>query len=313
MAEASKREKVFYLIGTISGILAIIACLVTLGLSATDTYVSVYVLATAIVLLSFNRLALLLSDSKKHGFASVFWVVYIFALAVLVCLTKFNIYYLISSMFGASLLLMLRYALAMKKDNSTQSMAFNILSIIFYFLFSFVFFFPAIYEKHASSVSNSNFIIMCYATMIIVSSGKNLVFLHDRRFNLNLVSKILKKSLAGEILLGLGILIILCSVYFTLAEPRIISYVNALWYTFSVITTIGFGDVSVNTTLGRILSVILGISGIAVVAVFTSFIVNFYNEMNKKREDKAIQKLIKETKELEKLQEEIREESNKAE
>ena len=104
--------------------------------------------------------------------------------------------------------------------------------------------------------------------------------------------------------MGLLILIFLCSIYLTIVEPNIESYVDALWYSFPVITTIGFGDVFVVTTLGRILSVILGISSIAVVAVFTSFIVNFYNEMNKKREEKTLKKLIEETEELEKIEEE---------
>ena len=44
-------------------------------------------------------------------------------------------------------------------------------------------------------------------------------------------------------------------------------------------TTIGFGDFSAVTPLGRILSVILGIYGIIVVALITSIIVNFYGEM----------------------------------
>lgn len=87
------------------------------------------------------------------------------------------------------------------------------------------------------------------------------------------------------------------------------SYVDALWYSFAVITTIGFGDVSVTTTLGRILSVILGICGIAAVALFTSLIVNFYNEMSKKREEKLLNKIIKEAKEIEKIEEEINEQN----
>ena len=53
-------------------------------------------------------------------------------------------------------------------------------------------------------------------------------------------------------------------------------------------------------TFGRILSVILGISGISVAAVFTSAIVNFYNEMSKKREEKEMQKLLNKVEEIEK-------------
>ena len=140
--------------------------------------------------------------------------------------------------------------------------------------------------------------------MILVSSSKNILFPYHQTLKLHIISNIIKKSLVKEIVLGLIILIVLCSVYFTVVEPNITSYVDALWYSFSVITTIGFGDISVVTTLGRILSVILGIAGIVVVALVTSFIVNFYNEMNKKREEKTLKKLIKESEEESKEKEE---------
>ena len=109
-----------------------------------------------------------------------------------------------------------------------------------------------------------------------------------------------------EILMTLAILIILCSIYFTVVEPNITSYVDSLWYSFAVITTIGFGDVYVTTTFGRILSVILGISGIVVVALFTSVIVNLYNDLNRRREDKKTQELQKQIDEIEKVQEELK-------
>ena len=143
--------------------------------------------------------------------------------------------------------------------------------------------------------------------MIIVSSMKNVVFPYHKTLKLNIVSNIIKKSMVKEIILALLILVVLCSVYFTVVEPNITSYVDALWYSFAVITTIGFGDVYVITTFGRILSVILGISGIAVVAVFTSFIVNFYNEMSKKREERTLQRLLQEARELEEIEEQKKE------
>ena len=51
---------------------------------------------------------------------------------------------------------------------------------------------------------------------------------------------------------------------------------------------------------------ILGISGIVVVALFTSVIVNLYNELNKRREDKKTQELQKQIEEIEKVQEELK-------
>ena len=288
MAQDSEKNVAQY-IGLVCGFLAIAACIATIVLSINDNYISIYTLAGALFLLGANRIGLHFSNFKKHIFENLILTIVVFIIAVLVALTKYGIYFLISGMFCYSLTTIAFSLIRIKEDKSIQSIIFNVLCIVLAFLFSFVFFFPAIYEKHASTVSNSNFIVLCFSTMIIVSSGKNLLLPYHRTLKINVVTNIIKKSMINEIILSLLILIILCSVYFTLAEPNITSYVDGLWYSFAVITTIGFGDVYVITTFGRILSVILGISGIAVVAVFTSFIVNFYNEMSKKREQKAIE------------------------
>ena len=90
------------------------------------------------------------------------------------------------------------------------------------------------------------------------------------------LSAIIRKTYALEVVLGLFSLIISFSFVFMLIEGM--SYGDALWYCFAIVTTIGFGDVASVSVIGRILSVILGFYGIIVVAVITSIIVNFYNE-----------------------------------
>lgn len=304
MEEVTRKKNAFYYISFISGIFAIVMCAVTIGFSVSNLYYSIYTLSMALFFLGINRVGLHLSNFKKNVFENIFLTALIFVLSLLVAFTKFSIYFLITTMFLYSLTIIINCLLKMKEDRSVQSIIFNCLCITLCFLFSFVFFFPSIYAKHATSVSNSNFIVLCFSITIIVSTGKNILFPYHHTLKLNVVSNIIKKSLVKEILLTLLILVVLCSVYFTIVEPNITSYVDALWYSFAVITTIGFGDVYVVTTFGRILSVILGICGIAVVAVFTSFIVNFYNEMNRKREEKTIQKLLDQAKELENIEKE---------
>lgn len=308
MNEKAKKNSIFYFIGLACGIFAILACLTTIGLSIVDSFLSIYILFLALIYLGINRVGLHLSNFKKNIFENIFLTAFIFVIALLLSFTKYSIYFLITSMFCYSLTIIANAIMKMREDRSTQSLVYNTLCIIAAFLYSFVYFFPSIYAKHATSVSSSNFIVLCYAAMIMVSSTKNILAPYHVTLKLNVISKIIKKSLAKEILLSLVIIIILCSVYFTVVEENITSYVDALWYSFAVITTIGFGDVYVATTFGRILSVILGICGIAVVALFTSFIVNFYNEMNKKREDRIFQKLLQESKDIEKIKEEIDEE-----
>lgn len=307
MEKEIKKKNAAYYIAFISGFLAIGFCFASIGLSAVNSFVSIYTLSLAIMFLGINRIGLHLSNFKKNMFENIFVTCLIFAIALLVTFTKYSIYFLTSGMFCYCLSIIGYRLLILKNDRSIQSIVFNVLCIIVLFLMSFVFFFPAIYAKHARTVSNSNFIVMCFSGIIIVSSSKNLIFPYFKRLKLDVISKIIKKSLINEFLLALIIIIILCSIYFTTVELDIDSYTDALWYSFSVITTIGFGDVVVETTFGRILSIILGISGIVVVALFTSFIVNFYNEMNKKREEKILEKISGEAEKIEKIEEEKKE------
>lgn len=98
---------------------------------------------------------------------------------------------------------------------------------------------------------------------------------------------ILRKTYSVEILFGLLVLIMALSTVFTTLEPDMGNFGDALWYCFAVVTTIGFGDITAKTVVGRVLSVILGIYGIIVVALITSIIVNFYNETKEMKAEKT--------------------------
>ena len=102
------------------------------------------------------------------------------------------------------------------------------------------------------------------------------------RVRLELLRKIARETYGAEILFGLVMLIITFSLVLKITENGM-SYRDALWYCFALVTTIGLGDISAVSDLGRIISVILGIYGIIVVALITSIIVNFYGEIKKDR------------------------------
>ncbi|MBR3430681.1 MAG: two pore domain potassium channel family protein [Clostridia bacterium] len=104
------------------------------------------------------------------------------------------------------------------------------------------------------------------------------------RLRLDLLRDIVRKTYAAEIIFGLLLLLIASFSFVLLYTDRASfdgQYTNALWYCFAVVTTIGFGDMTAVSAIGRILSVILGIYGIVVIALITSIIVNFYGEMKK--------------------------------
>ena len=101
------------------------------------------------------------------------------------------------------------------------------------------------------------------------------------RLNLKMLTQIIRKTYAAEIIFGLLLLVFSFSYLFTVFEDNLTNYWDAVWYCFAIVTTIGFGDFTAVTLIGRVLSVILGVYGIVVVALITSIIVNFYGEMKK--------------------------------
>ena len=132
-----------------------------------------------------------------------------------------------------------------------------------------------IYEMSLIIVMSAYFSILALVRIIQLSLS------HIRY---DILIKVIKRSMAVEILSGLGLLIIAFSFVFSVIEPDMPSVWSAMWYCFALITTIGFGDVVAQSILGKVLSVILGIYGIIVVSLITSIIVNFYSEI--KEEDK---------------------------
>ena len=115
--------------------------------------------------------------------------------------------------------------------------------------------------------------------------------------------KIIISTYSLEVLFGLLVTIVCFSLVFMTVEPQaadpsatnvIRTFPEALWYCFAVVTTIGFGDLTAITPIGRILTVILGMYGLVVVAIITSIVVNFYNEISGKHDQKELKEIKKE-------------------
>lgn len=271
----------------IFGALGMIMCIVSLALSMNNSEHSMYCLTTALILLGINRICLHVSNHQENFLYTFVVTGLMFVLGILVALTSINIYFLTVSFFAYGVLISLNHVYLMKKDHSIASIVLNSLIITFCFTYSFIFLFPAIYEKHATSVTNWNFIVLSYSLIAFFTCFKNALIPVSKQLKIDQFVLKVRQEMALTILMGLLVLVTLCSIYFTLVEPQMTSFVDSLWYSFSVITTIGFGDVSVLTTFGRILSVILGIYGLVVVALITSIIVTIYNDKKDSKSKKS--------------------------
>ena len=106
------------------------------------------------------------------------------------------------------------------------------------------------------------------------------------QIRIDILKDIIRETYAFEIICGLLIAIVAFSFVLKYYEDSMHTFWDGLWYCFAVVTTIGFGDITATTAIGRALSIILGVYGIIVVSLITSIIVNFYGEMKR---TKAIQ------------------------
>ena len=117
------------------------------------------------------------------------------------------------------------------------------------------------------------------AVFSVILAMKQIVSLAFSQIRLSVLKKIIRKTYAVEILFGMLLLIVAVSIVLPGLEPGIERFTDGLWYCFAIVTTIGFGDITATTGIGRLLSVILGLYGIIVVSLITSIIVNFYSEV----------------------------------
>ena len=129
------------------------------------------------------------------------------------------------------------------------------------------------------------FLFLFFSFPITVKALFHIIGISFSRINPEALRKIIRKTYVTQILFGQLLLIVSCAAYFKAMEPGFETYLDALWYCFAVVTTIGFGDYTVAMPFSRFLTVVLGIYGIIVVALITSVIVNFYGEVKDEKED----------------------------
>ncbi|TPR50495.1 ion transporter [Apilactobacillus micheneri] len=91
-------------------------------------------------------------------------------------------------------------------------------------------------------------------------------------------------------------LILVSSMLYSLTEN--INFGDAVWWSITTTTTVGYGDISPKTALGKFAAVLLMFTGIGIIGILTSAITSYFQ--NDKKEDKT--ELI--IKELEKIREE---------
>ena len=113
--------------------------------------------------------------------------------------------------------------------------------------------------------------------------------------------QIIKRTKSDKILCGFAIYFFLCAGIIMLVEPEINGYGNAVWYSFSVITSIGFGDFVAITFIGRAATIILGLYGLVVLAMIPGIFTSYYLEIVKLRAKDSVETFLHQLEHLEEL------------
>lgn len=133
--------------------------------------------------------------------------------------------------------------------------------------------------------------------------------------NFRLLRAVFKGSGLGHATVLFCCAFVACAVLLALFEPGIDGIGDALWCCFEAVSTIGFGDVLVQTALGRTVIVLLSVASIFFLAVLTAFVVNYCSEVMRARRDQSIALFVDrlehlpdlDAAELEKLSEQVKE------
>jgi len=125
---------------------------------------------------------------------------------------------------------------------------------------------------------------------------------------LRLLSIILKTSGMSKVLFSFLVFFLISAAIIWLVDPNVKSFFDAIWFSFAVVTTIGFGDIVVTNLFARIIAIILAVYGILVIAIITGIIVYYISEILKIKGTKGTSEFLHDLYNLDKLsQEELKE------
>ena len=122
---------------------------------------------------------------------------------------------------------------------------------------------------------------------------------------INLIERVFNSRRLRTILGVLIICIISFGYIFYLAEPQIKTFGDGIWWALVTITTVGYGDITPLTTLGRLVAGTLMFVGLGLIATVTAivsakFIANYVDHHTN---DDVLEKLEELEDEIEKIEE----------
>jgi voltage-gated potassium channel len=106
--------------------------------------------------------------------------------------------------------------------------------------------------------------------------------------NRKLLRAVLRSTGLSRATWGFLVTFVAASALLALVDPGVGSLSDALWCCFQAVTTIGYGDITVTSPVGRAIVVALSVVGILFVAVLTAAVVSYSNELMLARRNESL-------------------------
>ncbi|WP_238458012.1 potassium channel family protein [Alkalihalobacterium alkalinitrilicum] len=113
--------------------------------------------------------------------------------------------------------------------------------------------------------------------------------------------EILKTNGLDKVLIFTSMLIIVCAIPITIVEPSMETYTDGLWWSIVTATTVGYGDISPTTGIGRVIAVLLMMFGIGLIGMVTGAIATYFINGEEKKEDPTIEYIKNELNRLDQM------------
>jgi len=108
--------------------------------------------------------------------------------------------------------------------------------------------------------------------------------------NLEMVGNVLKKQkdvLGAVVVLAVGYILVVALIMFNIEPATFGSYFDAVYWATVSLTTIGYGDIAAATSVGRFITMISALVGVAIIALPSGIITaGFMDELNNRKQEK---------------------------
>lgn len=109
---------------------------------------------------------------------------------------------------------------------------------------------------------------------------------------LRLLRIVIIRSGAGQALAVFFAIYLVCGALVWIFEPGVDTYLDALWFLWAVSTTVGLGDYTAITPIGRIATIACSVCAITTTAIFTAVVVDYFNEMRQHQRDASLAEFL---------------------